>query len=515
MKRKITFLIAAFFALTMIVSTGTVWGETVKYTISSKNTLTTTGTAPTSSTASIVETYGTSCQMTGGNSQTVTLTNYYGYSISNITLSMKSNKSGGAGKLSYSTDGGATYTYIVGSSSESVAFNQAAWNGAWSTSYVDISKDVTIVPESGKNLIIKIEATANSLYCQSYQLTYTTSGGGTPTCETPTFSPTENTYTSAQSVTISTETGGATIYYTTDGSTPTTSSNVYSSAISVSATQTIKAIAVKDGYNNSSVATANYYILGHAGSALDPYTVADARTAIDGNNTTYMNSKYATGKVTGIVTAYTAENGVTFDMIDEGTPDKVLRAYRCKGDDAEKVLVGDVVVVSGDLYLYSSKSETATVYEFKENCHLVSYVHYPTINVNKNSLTGFTYTLDNGPSTAQNFTVSGTTLSDDITLSLGLSSSFEMSLSEGSSYTNSLTLTPTTGTVAATTIYVRLKAGLDVNVSYNGTITLTSTGATDRTISLTGSVTEPSFSWNLGTNSYDASPTESLISWTH
>ena len=79
---------------------------------------------------------------------------------------------------------------------------------------------------------------------------------------TPTFSPVGGTYGSSQSVTISTATSGATIYYTTNGSTPTTSSSVYSGAISVSSTETIKAIAVKSGYTSSEVATATYTISG-------------------------------------------------------------------------------------------------------------------------------------------------------------------------------------------------------------------------------------------------------------
>lgn len=75
----------------------------------------------------------------------------------------------------------------------------------------------------------------------------------------PTFTPEGGTFTSAQSVTIS-ATDGATIYYTTDGNDPTTNSNVYSEAISVTATTTLKAIAVKDGFANSAIASATYTI---------------------------------------------------------------------------------------------------------------------------------------------------------------------------------------------------------------------------------------------------------------
>ena len=75
----------------------------------------------------------------------------------------------------------------------------------------------------------------------------------------PTFSPAAGRYEEAQTVTISCETEGATIYYTLDGTTPTTSSTAYSEALTISETTTIKAIAVKDG-EESEVATAKYTI---------------------------------------------------------------------------------------------------------------------------------------------------------------------------------------------------------------------------------------------------------------
>ncbi len=95
--------------------------------------------------------------------------------------------------------------------------------------------------------------------------TYWDSWNVTPTAvnvapSTPVFSLESGSYDTNQSVTIS-STAGATIYYTTDGSDPTTSSTVYSGAIALEdeGNYTIKAIAVND-YGTSSVATAEYTI---------------------------------------------------------------------------------------------------------------------------------------------------------------------------------------------------------------------------------------------------------------
>jgi hypothetical protein len=81
-----------------------------------------------------------------------------------------------------------------------------------------------------------------------------------PVLPTPTISPASNTYSTTQSVTITDTQSGVTIYYTTDGTTPNISSHIYSSAIAVASSETIKAIAVESGYTNSSAATAVYTI---------------------------------------------------------------------------------------------------------------------------------------------------------------------------------------------------------------------------------------------------------------
>ncbi len=84
---------------------------------------------------------------------------------------------------------------------------------------------------------------------------------------TPLFSPAQGTFSGAQNVTITDSTSGATIYYTTDGSTPTTSSTKYTAAIPISATGTLRAMAASSGNTDSSVATAVYMIASGTGTS--------------------------------------------------------------------------------------------------------------------------------------------------------------------------------------------------------------------------------------------------------
>jgi len=78
---------------------------------------------------------------------------------------------------------------------------------------------------------------------------------------TPTYSPKSGTISTTQPITISDTTSGATIYYTTDGSTPSPgvgTTKKYSSAFTLSASSTVKAMATANGYLNSPQANVSY-----------------------------------------------------------------------------------------------------------------------------------------------------------------------------------------------------------------------------------------------------------------
>jgi hypothetical protein len=122
----------------------------------------------------------------------------------------------------------------------------------------------------------------------------------------PTFNTATGTYASAQSVTISSTTSGATIRYTTDGSTPSaTVGTVYTSPVNIASTATLKAIAYKSGMTDSAVTTGDYIIGGSnavaaptfspaAGTYLRTQTVA----GVDATGTTVANgtlTKVGTG----------------------------------------------------------------------------------------------------------------------------------------------------------------------------------------------------------------------------
>jgi Chitobiase/beta-hexosaminidase C-terminal domain len=148
----------------------------------------------------------------------------------------------------------------------------------------------------------------------------------TPTAS-PTLSPAPGSYTSTQTITLSDSTPGAVIYYTTDGTTPTTRSAMYSPStpLQISSTTTIQALAVASGYSSSAVTVGTYTILSTTPvsvslSAIDNLVgmVANGSSVINGGMDNRGNAYSATLLGTSLTWA-----GLTFTLGAVGTSNAV------------------------------------------------------------------------------------------------------------------------------------------------------------------------------------------------
>ena len=166
---------------------------------------------------------------------------------------------------------------------------------------------------------------------------YRQAGNVTGVVDAPTFAPAPRTYSSAQSVAITTTTSGASIRYTADGSTPSdTVGTVYSTPVSISVNTTLKAIAYKGGMTNSSVTT-GYYAIGGGG---DETTNLYARWNFDSNATdtapygtanngtlygspTYNTSDYKVGTASMSFVASSNQQVLVADQADLKPMDKI------------------------------------------------------------------------------------------------------------------------------------------------------------------------------------------------
>jgi hypothetical protein len=143
---------------------------------------------------------------------------------------------------------------------------------------------------------------------------------------TPQFAPPGGTYTADQSVIITDSTAGSSIFYTLDGSTPTTSSKVYSGPITVASSETINAIAVAPGYLQSATGKAVYVITPTSAPELtETITIAEATAGAsvyyttDGTTPT-TNSKLYTGPI-----VLSASSTLKFIAIQPNHPPSAVR----------------------------------------------------------------------------------------------------------------------------------------------------------------------------------------------
>jgi Chitobiase/beta-hexosaminidase C-terminal domain len=165
----------------------------------------------------------------------------------------------------------------------------------------------------------------------------------TLTAATPSFSVATGTYAAAQTVTINDATAGATIYYTTNGTAPTTSSTQYTAPVTVSSTETLMAAAIAPGYLLSAVASASYTITPPPPPPAPSGTVLHGQVPVAGAHV-YLLAANTTGY--GQAAVSLLESALT------GASDSI-GAYVTTGSDGTFKITGDYTCTANtQVYLY-------------------------------------------------------------------------------------------------------------------------------------------------------------------
>lgn len=139
-----------------------------------------------------------------------------------------------------------------------IKVSQFADTNTWTVSATGVLACASPATATQDNIDVQVTDSTGAV-AQKLLTVSIAASAGTPAAA-PTFSPVAGTYTGTQTVTITDASAGTTIYVTTNGSTPTTSSPVYSGPITVSASQTINAIAAGGSFTQSPIGSASYII---------------------------------------------------------------------------------------------------------------------------------------------------------------------------------------------------------------------------------------------------------------
>lgn len=163
----------------------------------------------------------------------------------------------------------------------------------------DTAKQGTLIGEIGTTATeldlegyeyIGIRSKSSALYLDEIQITWSTGSGAS--LGKPQFDPSSASFVESQEVAITHSNTSGSIYYTIDGTEPTTASTLYEGPFTVTETTTVKAI-VSDGTLTSSVAEATY-------TKLEKWTIADVQIA-DAGTSVYVEGTVVAAGDAGIV----------------------------------------------------------------------------------------------------------------------------------------------------------------------------------------------------------------------
>ena len=225
----------------------------------------------------------------------------------------------GVGNIQFSWSGangaGTAYIFADLGSGWEMLVSKAVSNGTSTSGNIAYSNnDAGGVDFSSLVFVFLPSANSKNIRLSQLVIKEGKASSGTPTCATPTFSPVAGEVVSGTTVELNTTTEGATIHYTTNGVDPTTSDATYSTPIEITSATTIKAIAVKDEYDNSDVASASYTIL-------EPKTIAQIMPTSETEGDAFLLNDvmvtYASGTniyvkdATGYILVYDKNSAIT------------------------------------------------------------------------------------------------------------------------------------------------------------------------------------------------------------
>ncbi|MFT3752660.1 MAG: hypothetical protein QM800_07220 [Paludibacter sp.] len=217
-----------------------------------------------------------------------------------------------------------------------------------------------------------------------------------------------------------------------------------------------------------------------------------------------VNPTTGTGTVTAQVEAFSAGSGGTYDATLLGLSSSEYWSLVTSGNFTnssvsltKQTAVSPSNVIAGSTAVggaYTSLGGTIGTYAITSSNPISTRRFFafgqsvPIITASVTTLSGFTYPQGTGPSTQQSFTVNGNFLTNNIVVTPP--TNYEISLTSGNGFqSTSLSLPVSNGSVSTTTIYVRLIAGLAMGTYNSEIVSLTSSGAVEKTVTCSGSVT--------------------------
>ena len=276
-------------------------------------------------------------------------------------------------KVVVNTSGASGTSAVVSVAVDGTAFE--IYGDKTSASIISTASDYTFTGSASGTILVSITQTSatKAIYCKSIIVYY--EAPAPAAVATPTFSLAAGSYLGAQNIEITCETQGAEIYYTLDGSDPSSASAHYTSSIPVLTTTTIKAIAIK-GDDVSAIASATYTIVEveHEGTEADPYSVADAKNIIDVYGS--AENVYVSGIVSEIVTAFNPTYGnISYNISSDGlTTSDQLEAFRGKSYNGENFTSADDIKKDDQVVVFGNLTKYNSTYEFAADNQLVSLV---------------------------------------------------------------------------------------------------------------------------------------------